>query len=282
MKKHKHATYWRAKPRIVLTLFIIAMTGVVGIAAYAADNTRDDHINEVKRIRQEQLMGAQQPEITVSPARVSSARESMSIPERSGQRIITQAQNESEKWMLVLVNAENPLPDNHSPNMKSLPNGLQFDERAIDQLNAMLSAMRAQGLSPVVCSAYRTVERQRTLFDNKVSQLVASGLSQTQAETEARKSIAYPGTSEHNLGLAADIVSMGYQLLDDKQAETPEVRWLLENCSEYGFILRYPREKEAITGITYEPWHFRYVGVTAAREIMVSGLCLEEYLSEYI
>ena len=237
----------------------------------------DDHINQIKRIRQEQIMGLQQPEITVS-----SIRESGDISESSGQSAITQAQNEIEEWMLVLVNAENPLPDNHSPNMKSLPNGLQFDERAINHLNEMLSAMRKEGLSPVVCSAYRTIEFQRALFSNKVAQLVASGFSQTQAETEARKSIAYPGTSEHNLGLAADIVSMDYQLLDDKQAETPEVRWLLENCAEYGFILRYPRGKEAITGITYEPWHFRFVGVTAAREIMVSGLCLEEYLSEYI
>jgi len=184
--------------------------------------------------------------------------------------------------MLVLVNAENPLPDSHSPNMKSLPNGLHFDERAIDQLNAMLSAMRAHGLSPVVCSAYRTIERQRTLFNNKVSQLVASGYSQMQAETEAHKSIAYPGASEHNLGLAADIVSMDYQLLDDKQAETPEVRWLLEYCADYGFILRYPLGKETITGITYEPWHFRYVGVTAARDIMSSGLCLEEYLEGFL
>ena len=182
--------------------------------------------------------------------------------------------------MLVLVNAENPLPDNHSPNMKSLPNGLQFDERAIDRLNELLSAMRKQGLSPVVCSAYRTIEFQRALFSNKVSQLVASGFSQMQAETEARKSIAYPGTSEHNLGLAVDIVSMDYQLLDDKQAETPEARWLLENCAEFGFILRYPRGKETITGITYEPWHFRFVGVAAAREIMASGLCFEEYLFE--
>jgi len=273
MRKHKHTTNRRKNPRIVVSLFIIAMTGVVSIAAYAGDNTRDERINEVKRIRQEQLMGAQQPEITVSPA-----RESANTPERSGQRIIAQVQNESEKWMLVLVNAENPLPDNHSPNLKSLPNGLQFDERAIDQLNEMLSAMRAQGLSPVVCSAYRTIEYQRTLFNNKASQLLVSGISRTQAETEARKSVAYPGTSEHNLGLAADIVSIDYQLLDDKQAETPEVRWLLENCAEYGFIFRYPRGKEAITGITYEPWHFRFVGVTAAQAIMESGLCLEEYL----
>ncbi|MCL2125528.1 MAG: M15 family metallopeptidase [Oscillospiraceae bacterium] len=273
MRKHKHATNRRRNPRIVLTLIILAISGVVSIAAYAGENTHDDRINEVKRMRQEKIAGLQGSEISILPG-----RECGCTLEMSPQRIITQAQNDSEEWMLLLVNAENPLPDNHSPNLKPLPNSLLFDERAIDQLNEMLSAMRAQGLSPVVCSAYRTVEFQRTLFNNKVSQLVASGFSQTQAETEARKSIAYPGTSEHNLGLAADIVSIDYQLLDNKQAETPEVRWLLDNCAEYGFILRYPSGKEAITGITYEPWHFRFVGAAAAREIMASGLCLEEYL----
>jgi D-alanyl-D-alanine carboxypeptidase len=188
-------------------------------------------------------------------------------------------QNVSEDWMLTLVNADNPLTDDYSPELKSLTNGLQFDERAIERLTVMLTAAGAQGLSPVVCSAFRTIERQRTLFNNKAAELTASGLSQTQAEAEALKSIAYPGTSEHNLGLAVDIVALSYQLLDEKQAATPENEWLLEHCAEYGFILRYPKGKEAITGIIYEPWHFRYVGAAAAREIMDGGLCLEEYLN---
>ena len=92
--------------------------------------------------------------------------------------------------------------------------------------------------------------------------------------------MAYPGTSEHNLGLAADIVAKDYQLLDDKQAETPEAVWLEENCWRYGFILRYPTDKTGETGIIFEPWHYRYVGKEAAREIMEQGICLEEYLGE--
>jgi len=187
--------------------------------------------------------------------------------------------NNSEDWMLILVNADNPLPDNHSPKLKSLTNGLKFDERAIDQLNAMLAEAKEWGLSPVVCSAYRTIEYQRTLFSNQVSKLVAKGLNREQAEKEARKSIAYPGTSEHNLGLAVDIVALDYQLLDEKQADTSTNKWLTQHCAEYGFILRYPKGKEEITGVKYEPWHFRYVGVQAAMEIMETGLCLEEYLS---
>jgi D-alanyl-D-alanine carboxypeptidase len=186
--------------------------------------------------------------------------------------------NDNKDWMLMLVNGENPLPNNYSPKLKKLKNGLQFDERAIDQLNAMISDAQAQGLSPIVCSAYRTIEKQKTLFNNQVYKYLAKGFSQEQAEIEARKYVAYPGTSEHSLGVAADIVSANYQLLDEKQADTQEIKWLIKHCSEYGFILRYPKDKVDITGVEYEPWHFRYVGIQAAQEIMKGGLCLEKYL----
>ena len=90
--------------------------------------------------------------------------------------------------------------------------------------------------------------------------------------------MARPDTSEHQLGLAADIVSAGNQILDESQEQTPEQQWLLSHCQEYGFILRYPSGKTELTGVSYEPWHYRYVGVEAAGEIMEQGLCLEEYL----
>jgi len=182
-------------------------------------------------------------------------------------------------WMLTLVNNKNPLPDTFKPVLKSLSNGKQFDERAIKQLNSMLAAAKKQGLSPVVCSAYRSIKKQQELFNNQVKKQISKGLSAKQADIEARKVVAYPGTSEHNLGLAADIVSLKYQLLDKKQADTAEVKWLIRHCSEYGFILRYPEGKTDITGVSYEPWHFRYVGTDHAKAIMENGLCLEEYLS---
>ena len=111
-----------------------------------------------------------------------------------------------------------------------------------------------------------------------MSRLQAEGLSYEEAYRQAGTVVAYPGTSEHNLGLAADIVAKDYQLLDDKQADTPEAKWLKENCWRYGFILRYPTDKTGETGIIFEPWHYRYVGKEAAREIMEQGICLEEYL----
>ena len=98
---------------------------------------------------------------------------------------------------------------------------------------------------------------------------------------EAEEKVAYwvarPGTSEHQAGLAVDIVDTNYQSLDEQQEETPVQLWLMEHCAEYGFILRYPSGKSDLTGVGYEPWHYRYVGEEAAREIMDQGVCLEEY-----
>ncbi|MDR1736418.1 MAG: M15 family metallopeptidase [Oscillospiraceae bacterium] len=187
---------------------------------------------------------------------------------------------ERDGWMLTLVNRETPFSeDDAPPSLEELPNGLKFDSRAIGALNAMLDEMTKQGLSPVVCSAYRTLEKQTALFEGEVTKNMDEGLSRAEAVEKTMQSVAYPGTSEHHLGLAADIVSLEYQRLTERQAETPEVKWLLKHCAEYGFILRYPAGKEHLTGIVFEPWHFRYVGVTAAKEISENGLCLEEYLS---
>ncbi len=185
---------------------------------------------------------------------------------------------EEPPWNLTLVNAEHPLPGDFSLETAQLPNGLEFDSRAYGALTAMLAAGEAEGLSFVVCSAYRTVEYQRTLFDNQVKRYQARGYSRQKAGELTAREIMPPGTSEHNLGLAADIVSLSYQILDEAQADTAEQKWLMEHCWEYGFILRYPADKQELTGIVYEPWHYRYVGLEAARAIRESGQCLEEYL----
>ena len=183
-------------------------------------------------------------------------------------------------WNLTLVNPWNPLPEDHTISLTRLKNGQAVDARCYPALQDMMDACRGAGLEPLICSSYRTQEKQERLFENKVSQFLAKGLSEDAARAEAAKVVALPGTSEHQLGLAVDIVDTGYQLLDDTQADTPVQQWLMEHCWEYGFILRYPKEKEALTGIIYEPWHYRYVGRDAALAIRDSGLCLEEYLEQ--
>ena len=183
-------------------------------------------------------------------------------------------------WKLTLVNATHPMAEGYRPQVSEIENNYYFDSRAVGELQQMLADGRKQGLDFWICSAYRTIEKQTDLYNNKVSRLQAEGLSYEEAYRQAGTVVAYPGTSEHNLGLAADIVAKDYQLLDDKQAETPEAKWLKENCWRYGFILRYPTDKTGETGIIFEPWHYRYVGKEAAREIMEQGICLEEYLGE--
>ena len=181
-------------------------------------------------------------------------------------------------WNLILVNPWNPLPEDFSVHLTELRNGHAIDERAYCDLQSMMDAARSEGLSPLLCSSYRSIEKQEYLYNKKVSYYLSQGYSQTDSENEAAKWIAKPGTSEHHTGLALGIVSMNYQLLDEEQENTPEQQWLMEHAHEYGFILRYPQNKSEITGIYYEPWHYRYVGKTVAKEIYKQGICLEEYL----
>ncbi len=184
-----------------------------------------------------------------------------------------------EAWKLLLVNPWNTLPEDFSVELVTLAScGLKVDKRIRTDLNEMFFACREAGLRPLICSAYRTQAVQTRLYNNKISRLRAAGYSRESAVEEAGRWVAVPGTSEHQTGLALDIVSTGYQVLNKKQADTPEQKWLMEHCWEYGFILRYPSDKSEITGISYEPWHYRYVGKEAALAMRDSGQCLEEYL----
>lgn len=192
--------------------------------------------------------------------------------------ITTEYTPEINEWSLVLVNPWNKLPDDFSVMLTELDNGHAVDSRIYNDLQEMLNDARSEGLEPLICSSYRSYELQDRLFRNKVDFYLSEGYASYNAEREAAKWVAFPGTSEHQTGLAVDIVSIHYQLLDENQEDTPEQKWLMENSYKYGFILRYPTDKSHITGINYEPWHYRYVGKEVAKEIYEQGLCLEEYL----
>lgn len=183
----------------------------------------------------------------------------------------------TDDWKLLLVNSQNPLPDGYSIQTVELRNGFQVDERCYPDLQAMMDACRAEGLAPVICSAYRTQEYQEKLYQIQVEKWLDQGCSRGNAETEARKRVAVPGTSEHQVGLAVDIVDMSYQHLDSSQGDTAVQKRLMEHSWKYGFILRNPNGKSEITGIIYEPWHYRYDGKENAEQIYRLGVCLEEY-----
>jgi len=181
---------------------------------------------------------------------------------------------------ILLVNPWNALPADYTVKTITYTYNRSVAEICYQPLCQMIADCEAATNRVVVQSAYRTQDDQIYLYENKVSWLMRQGLSREQAEIKAGKVIAIPGTSEHQLGLAVDLADITYSNLDEAQENTPVQKWLMEHCWEYGFILRYPNGKTEKTGIIYEPWHYRYVGMELAMELRDSGLCLEEYLEQ--
>lgn len=179
--------------------------------------------------------------------------------------------------LLLLVNPWNEVPEGYSVELDTVE-GYLVDRRAANALAQMLSDCRAAGFEPIICSAYRTQDYQEMLYRNKILRLLAEGVPNKDAPTIAARSVALPGTSEHQLGLAVDLISETYTNLDQWQERTEVQQWLMANCYDYGFILRYPNGTSDTTGIIYEPWHYRYVGTTTAESVKASALVFEDYL----
>lgn len=198
----------------------------------------------------------------------------------SGSPVSKETDTEARDWNLLLVNPWNEIPEDFSVELHSVGGGHSVDARCADALLELLSACRAAGYSASVCSSYRTQAYQQSLFDQRVAARMAQGMTRAEAEARTAQSTAVPGTSEHQIGLAVDLVDSGYWRLDSTQANRPTQQWLMQHSWEYGFILRYPSDKKEITGIIYEPWHYRYVGKDAAKTIYEQEICLEEYLQE--
>jgi len=184
-------------------------------------------------------------------------------------------------WNLTLVNGSHPMEEEYVPELTELETGHSVDTRIANAARKMLSDAEAAGMHIKICSAYRSVKRQEQVFGESMKERVKSGMDYWEAYEETALNVALPGTSEHALGLALDLISNQYSELDEKQEETAEAKWLAKNCYKYGFILRYPPEKTYITGIIYEPWHYRYVGEEHAKKIMEQDITLEEYLQSY-
>lgn len=180
--------------------------------------------------------------------------------------------------LLTLVNPWNPLPEDWQCDLVTMSDGRKIDSRCYEALEEMMDDCREAGYDPMICSAYRTQETQQGLYDNKVQRLMDSGMSEEEARVEGAKAVAIPGTSEHQLGLAVDIVDYVMQDLTEEQENTDTQKWLMANSWRYGFIHRYPNGRTDITGIIYEPWHYRYVGKDAAQDIFTRNITLEEYL----
>ncbi len=176
-------------------------------------------------------------------------------------------------WRLILVNEAHRVPHNYEPELTRLSNGEQVDSRIYPPLQKMFDDARAHGLNLFVREGYRTEDEQKELLDEKILTYENEGYSRKEAKKLAREYVASPGTSEHQLGLAVDINAE-----TEKTSSESVYQWLQENAHNYGFIKRYPSDKIEITGISNEPWHYRYVGKKAARKMKRQNLCLEEYV----
>lgn len=185
-----------------------------------------------------------------------------------------------DDWRLVLVNKQHPVPDDYTFTLGTIKGRMKCDARIIDDLTEMMKAAKADGINLMVCSPYRDYNRQTVLFNRKIDHYMEKGYSYLEAYKISSMTVTVPGASEHQIGLALDIISSTYYALDEGFGETKAGIWLREHCDEYGFILRYPPGKEYITGIQYEPWHFRYVGKEAAAIIMEQDITLEEFLED--
>ena len=181
--------------------------------------------------------------------------------------------------LLILANVDNPLPEDFEVGeLETVQGNYKLDARAASYAREMISDAKSEGITLQLCSSYRAISLQKTLFENKYNYYISNGLSAEDAYSKTATIIAIPGTSEHQTGLCMGVVTPSYQVLDAGYAETDAAKWLAENAYKYGFILRYPKDKQDITKIIFEPWHYRFVGIENAKLIKDSGLCLEEYL----
>ncbi len=182
----------------------------------------------------------------------------------------------SESWATTLISKKYPLGKTYSPTLAPVIEGssVTADTRVADAYKLMYADALKEGLVLTPYSAYCSYSRQQSNYENKVQAFILQGMTEDEAKQNAEKRIEPAGCSENGAGLSVDIVSASAGF-----ASTDEYKWLVENAHKYGFVLRYPEDKTDITGMIYQPWHWRYVGIEVANEMKSNNLCLEEYLS---
>lgn len=242
---------------IIITLIVMMIKGIIYLFTKQKDDTKQENkVAQVDNTVQEPM------ETNTLPASTTATNQGTS-------------QNDVlNEWNLKLVNKNNSVDRSYVPELEELDDGIMFDKRAIGYLRSMINAMYKAGIKNVwVQSSYRSYEKQEELFNKKVTSYKNQGKSQEEAERLAQTVVQRPEMSEHNLALAAD-----FNTVTNEFENTKAFTWLQKNAWEYGFILRYPKDKQDITGIIYESWHWRYVGKDHANVMKEKGYCLEEYI----
>ena len=217
-----------------------------------------------------------------SSAAASSASEP-AAPDNALGLTAAQAQAMRADPLMVLVNHTNKMPDDYAFDTKECGSATSVNKTlqtvACDAFLEMQKAAAADGVTIWMQSGYRSVAYQTKLYEKKTQYYRDKGFDEAAAREKAAAIVNPPGYSEHNCGLAADLNSPEHTGLDEGFENTAAFRWLCQHAGEYGFILRYPKGAEEKTEITYEPWHWRYVGTENAAKINASGLCFEDYIA---
>lgn len=259
--------------RIFITLCIAVLILIIALAAFiiSAVVTAPDKDGTSSEESSSQIID--------SSSKTSSEENTSSGPEYVTRGEYTLDANFTN---LLLVNGKNPLPEDYEYGSNLITvedkyiNGSlkQIDKDVWPYMRAMIEAAWADNVQLYIWSPYRSYETQNMLFENKIQRVMdAKGLDRAAAEIEAATVVARPGTSEHHTGLAAD-----FNMANDGFEDTEMFRWMKENAADYGFIMRYSEEKQPLTGVIHESWHWRFVGINAAKEINSLGMCLEEYI----
>ena len=222
------------------------------------------------------------PAQSIADSTVSSA-ENTAAPANALGLTVDEARAMLADPLMVLVNHTNKMPDNYTFDTKECGSSTSVNKTlqtvACDAFLAMQKAAAADGVTVWMQSGYRSVSYQTKLYERKTQYYLNQGYDNAAAKEKAAAVVNPPGYSEHNCGLAADLNSPEHTGLDEGFENTAAFRWLCEHAAEYGFILRYPQGAEDATEITYEPWHWRYVGPENAAKINASGLCFEDYIA---
>lgn len=262
----------KAKSILLVLLVILLAAPSVGYAV-TAKNKQDKPAEAVTEVPTTTAPATTEPATVAEPATETPP---VTLPAASSDGTPVIVSPSGDNWELTLVNLQYCLPEGYAPDLAAAVEGssVQLDARVAPAYQKMYEAAKADGCTLTPYSGYRTYARQEDNYNRRVQNYVEQGFSEADAKAKTQERILPAGCSEHNMGFAMDIVSASADFVSTK-----EFSWLCEHAYEYGFILRYPEDKTAITGVMYEPWHWRYVGEKAAKEMHESGRCLEEYLA---
>lgn len=279
MRRRRQLFIARAKIITIFILFILIIVFICSLALGAFPEHHDSNLDITETTADSQSLIDNKSMVTTFETSLPTSKPTKTNQEKladlEGAYSFSQY-NQNCDWSMIVVNSRTPHSADYTVDTVKYYD-YNVDVRIINQLSAMIEASKNAGVNLWISSAYRSNDTQSYLYDKETDYYTNMGYSETQARELARKSVAVPGTSEHEIGLAVD-----FNNVSEDFKYTPEYDWLCKHASEYGFIQRYPEGKEKITDIIFEPWHYRYVGTENAVKINNSGMCLEEYIYDLI